>query len=128
MVATRDGSLGHHGDAADLVPDYEAWADQCVAAGSDELVSRLVDLARGRDARLGVARLGPAPGPTARRGRTPGAVAVARVAPCRRSSTGQGCLLGVCLGCAVATRDGLIRACREGPVVGASALRGTDDA
>ena len=62
VVATQDGSLGHHGDAADLVPDYEAWADQCVGAGSDELIARLVDLARGRDARLGVARLGRRPG------------------------------------------------------------------
>jgi dihydroorotate dehydrogenase electron transfer subunit len=126
VVATRDGSLGHHGDAAELVPDYEAWADHCLAAGSDELVSRLVDLARGRDARLGVARLGRRPGrrssrAAAGRGRAHEWLHVVL-------EHGQGCLLGVCLGCVVATRGGLIRACREGPVIGASGLRGADDA
>jgi NAD(P)H-flavin reductase len=126
VVATRDGSLGHHGDAADLVPDYEAWADQCVAAGSDELIARLVDLARGRDARLGVARLGRRPG------RRPVRADGARSRPREWLNVvlehRHGCLLGVCLGCVVPTREGLIRACREGPVVGASLLRGADDA
>jgi NAD(P)H-flavin reductase len=125
VVVTRDGSLGHHGEPSDVVPDYEAWADQCVAAGSDGLVAGLVDLARGRDARLGVARLGRRPGRRSTRG------AATRTRPRDWLQVvlehRQGCLLGVCLGCAVATRDGIVRACREGPVVGASALPGGED-
>ena len=125
VVVTRDGSLGHEGDPSDLVPEYEAWADQCVVAGSDGLVAGLVGLARGRDARLGVARLGRRPG---RRASRADSRAKAREWLQVVLEHRQGCLLGVCLGCAVATRDGLIRACREGPVVGASAVRVGDDA
>ncbi len=33
VVATDDGSLGHQGYVTDLVPDYEAWADQAFACG-----------------------------------------------------------------------------------------------
>jgi dihydroorotate dehydrogenase electron transfer subunit len=126
VVVTRDGSLGHQGEAAEVVPDYEAWADQCVAAGSDGLVAGLVDLARGRDARLGVARLGRRPGRRVSRGggSRPRSREWLHVVLEHR----QGCLLGVCLGCAVTTTDGLVRACREGPVVAASALRGVEQA
>ncbi|HEX9550731.1 MAG TPA: FAD-binding oxidoreductase, partial [Candidatus Limnocylindrales bacterium] len=28
VVATDDGSMGHHGFVTELVPEYEAWADQ----------------------------------------------------------------------------------------------------
>jgi dihydroorotate dehydrogenase electron transfer subunit len=115
VVATEDGSLGHPGLVTDLVPRYEAWADQCVAAGSRSLLESLATLARGRDARLGVARLGRRPG---RRG-----VTMSR--PGRRRAWLQlalpheaGCALGVCLGCVVSGRDGALRVCREGPVVG----------
>ena len=34
VVATTDGSLGHRGEVTALLPEYEAWADQCFAAGS----------------------------------------------------------------------------------------------
>ena len=40
VVATADGSLGHPGSVADLVRDYEAWADQSFAAGSPALLGR----------------------------------------------------------------------------------------
>ena len=33
VVATDDGSLGHHGFVTELVADYEAWADQAFACG-----------------------------------------------------------------------------------------------
>ena len=33
IVATDDGSLGHHGYVTDLVPEYEGWADQAFACG-----------------------------------------------------------------------------------------------
>lgn len=119
VVATVDGSLGHHGTVGDILPQYEAWADQCFAAGDPGLLARLAGLARGRDARLGVARLGRRP---ARRGQRITTAA-------RRTSWLQvaaahdlGCALGVCLGCVVDGVDGPLRACREGPVFDASAL------
>ena len=58
VVATDDGSLGHHGLVTELVPDYEAWADQAFACGPLPMLAALARLAAGRDARLGVARLG----------------------------------------------------------------------
>ncbi len=119
VVATEDGSLGHHGSVLDLVLEYEAWADQCLVAGSMSLLGQLAALARGRDTRMGVARLG------RRRGR--------RVGPdpreVRRTSWLQvalphevGCALGVCQGCVVAGSSGMVRACREGPAFGIAEL------
>lgn len=112
-VATDDGSLGHHGSLGGLVRAHEAWADQCFVAGSRSLLADLVALARGRDARLGVARLG-------RRGGTrsePGGSSSVR----RRSwlqvllEHEIGCALGTCLGCVVPGVAGPVRVCREGP-------------
>jgi dihydroorotate dehydrogenase electron transfer subunit len=120
VVATTDGSLGHGGAVTGLVPDYEAWADQCFGSGSSELVARLTALAKGRDGRMGVARLG------RRRGRRPEAGG----AEARRRAWLQvalphtaGCALGVCLGCVASGVDGPVRVCREGPVFAASELR-----
>ena len=120
VVATADGSLGHHGDIAELVTEYEAWADQCFAAGSPALLARLATLAKGRDGRMGVARLG------RRRGRRTEAVG----ADARRRAWLQlalqheaGCALGVCAGCTVDGVDGPVRACREGPAFAATELR-----
>lgn len=120
IVATADGSLGHRGPVIDLVTEYEAWADQCFTAGSDDLVSRMGTLARGRDGRMGVARLG------RRRARR----APTRSAGARRRAWLQvgvahpaGCLLGVCLGCVVTGATGPVRACREGPTFAADELR-----
>lgn len=119
VVATEDGSLGHGGSVADLVPKYEAWADQCLAAGAEPLLGRLTVLARGRDARMGVARLG------RRRGRR------VELGPreTRRRSWLQvalrhevGCALGVCQGCIVTGRAGPLRICREGPAFGVGEL------
>jgi len=115
VVATEDGSLGHAGAVSDLVPTYEAWADQCFAAGSWSLLETLSVLARGRDARLGVARLGRRPsrrvdpGPSQARRRSWLQVVLPHEA---------GCALGVCLGCVVVGNDGPLRTCREGPVFG----------
>jgi dihydroorotate dehydrogenase electron transfer subunit len=114
VVATADGSLGHAGSVVDLVLRYEAWADQCFAAGDRALLEGLAALSRGRDARLGVARLG------RRVGRRPGRRA-ASPSP-RRPAWLQvalplpvGCALGVCLGCVVEGAGGPLRTCREGP-------------
>jgi len=114
VVATDDGSLGHHGRVTDLVPGYEAWADQAFACGPEPMLAALARLAKGRDGRLGVARLGRKGG--------------ARTAPlgspqARRASWLQvsmeqtmGCAVGACLGCVVIGVDGPQRVCREGPV------------
>jgi dihydroorotate dehydrogenase electron transfer subunit len=113
-VATDDGSLGHHGRVTDLVAQYEAWADQAFACGPEPMLAALARLAAGRDARLGVARLG------RKRG--------VRTAPlwspqARRASWLQvsmeqnmGCAVGACLGCVVMGVEGPQRVCREGPV------------
>jgi len=58
VVATDDGSLGHHGFVTELTIDYEAWADQAFACGPHAMLKRLAALAAGRRERLGVAKLG----------------------------------------------------------------------
>jgi dihydroorotate dehydrogenase electron transfer subunit len=114
VVATDDGSLGHHGRVTDLVPRYEAWADQCFASGPLPMLAALTRLAQGRDARLGVARLG----------RKRGTRSSPRGSPMARRKAWlqlgleqtMGCAAGVCLGCVVIGTGGPQRVCREGPV------------
>lgn len=119
VIATTDGSLGQRGAVTELVPAYEAWADQCFAAGSADLLETMAGLARGRDERLGVARLG------SRRRRPQPRSPIER----RRRSWLQvmvqldvSCALGVCLGCSRDGSDGPVRACREGPAFAADEL------
>jgi dihydroorotate dehydrogenase electron transfer subunit len=120
VVATTDGTLGHHGSVADLVTTYEGWADQCLAAGSTELLTKLVRLAEGRRARLGVARLGR----KRRRGPEPRATIPRRRAWLQLALPHQaGCALGVCLGCVANGERGPLRVCREGPAFAAGELR-----
>jgi dihydroorotate dehydrogenase electron transfer subunit len=120
VVATDDGSLGHRGPVTDLVPTYEAWADQAFAGGPLPMLAALSRLAAGRDARLGVARLG----------RKSGARTAPIGAPLTRRKAWlqvaldqtMGCAAGTCLGCVVMGTDGPQRACREGPVFAATEL------
>jgi dihydroorotate dehydrogenase electron transfer subunit len=120
VVATADGSLGHHGAVTDLVPSYEAWANQCFAAGSEALLAQMATLAKGRDGRMGVARLGrrrgrrPEPGGTEARRRSWLQVVLPHV---------SGCVLGVCAGCTADGADGPVRICREGPAFASGELR-----
>jgi dihydroorotate dehydrogenase electron transfer subunit len=114
VVATDDGSLGHHGRVTELVADYEAWADQAFACGPLPMLAAMSRLARGRDARLGVARLGRKGG---------GRPAPMGSPQARRKSWLQvsmeqtmGCAVGACLGCVVIGVQGPQRVCREGPV------------
>src|SRR5207247_8398410 len=58
VVATDDGSVGHHGFVTDLMADYEAWADQAFACGPLPMLRALAGLATSRRRRLGVASLG----------------------------------------------------------------------
>ena len=122
VVATDDGSLGHHGFVTDLVPDYGAWADQAFACGPAPMLAALASLAAGRRGRLGVAKLGrrrgggkvdPVGSPAARR------KAFLQVS----MEQNMGCAVGACLGCVVMSTTGTPqRVCREGPVFAAEEL------
>lgn len=118
VVATDDGSLGHHGFVTELVPDFEAWADQAFACGPRPMLAALARQAASRRERLGVAKLGrkrgagkpdPYGSPAARR------KAFLQVSMEQR----MGCAVGACLGCVVMGANGQPqRVCREGPVFG----------
>jgi dihydroorotate dehydrogenase electron transfer subunit len=122
VVATDDGSLGHHGFVTDLVPGYEAWADQAFACGPAPMLAALARLAAGRRARLGVAKLGRKRG--AGRVDPPGSPAARRKAFLQVSmEQNMGCAVGACLGCVVMGAGGQPqRVCREGPVFAAEEL------
>lgn len=92
-VATDDGSVGHHG-----------------------LVTEL--LAREIDPQTVVYACGPPPMLEAVR-----ALCGEREVPAQLAlETGMACGYGACFGCAVATREGYIRLCLEGPVMDAHTL------
>ena len=121
LVATDDGSLGHRGFVTELMPEYEAWADQAFACGPAPMLAALARLATGRRERLGVAKLG------RKRG---GRVDELGSAAARRKSFLQvsmeqnmGCAVGACLGCVVMSTSGVPqRVCREGPVFAAEEI------
>jgi len=116
VVATDDGSMGHHGRVTDLVPTYEAWADQAFACGPAAMLRVLSTQAAGRRERLGVAKLGRKRGG----GRTDpmGSPQARRKAFLQVSmEQNMGCAVGACLGCVVMGVNGTPqRVCREGPV------------
>jgi dihydroorotate dehydrogenase electron transfer subunit len=116
VVATDDGSFGQRGYVTDLLAQFEAWADQCFACGPQPMLAAISRLAAGRQARLGVARLGP------RRGRGTKQVPLGSRQARRRAwlqvsmEQNMGCAVGACLGCVVMGVEGPQRVCREGPV------------
>ncbi len=119
VIATDDGSVGHRGFVTELVPHYEAWADQAFACGPAPMLAALARLAAGRRERLGVAKLGrkrgggkadPVGSPAARR------KAFLQVS----MEQNMGCAVGACLGCVIMGTNGAPqRVCREGPVFAA---------
>jgi len=116
VVATDDGSVGHHGFVTDLLPDYEAWADQAFACGPLPMLRALARLAESRRQRLGVASLGRKRG--AGKSDPPGSPQARRKAFLQVSmEQNMGCAVGACLGCVVMDAKGAPqRVCREGPV------------
>src|SRR3954453_6285100 len=116
IIATDDGSVGHHGYVTDLVPDYEAWADQAFACGPQPMLAALARLAAGRRERLGVARLGARRGATTKNAPLGSAQARRRAWLQVSMEQNMGCAVGACLGCVVMGVDGPQRVCREGPV------------
>ncbi len=94
-VATDDGSRGHHG-----------------------LVTELLAPELGRDARAEVYACGPPPMLEAVR-----ALCAEHDVPAQLAlESGMACGFGACFGCVVATRDGYVRLCVDGPVLDAADL------
>ena len=122
VVATDDGSMGHRGFVTELVPDYEAWADQAFACGPAPMLAALARLAATRRGRLGVASLGRKRG--GGRAAPVGSPAARRKAFLQVSmEQNMGCAVGACLGCVVMTSAGAPqRVCREGPVFAADEI------
>ena len=89
LVATDDGSAGHHGLVTDMVGSRLPWADVVYSCGPIPMMRTLAAIMRD---------LAP---------RTPGRVAM---------EERMGCAMGVCLGCVIDTRKGPLRVCTEGPV------------
>jgi dihydroorotate dehydrogenase electron transfer subunit len=116
VIATDDGSVGRQGFVTELVPEYEAWADQSFACGPAPMLAALARLAAGRRERMGVARLGRKRG--AGRADPAGSPAARRKAFLQVSmEQNMGCAVGACLGCVVMATSGTPqRVCREGPV------------
>jgi dihydroorotate dehydrogenase electron transfer subunit len=119
VIATDDGSVGHRGFVTELVPQYEAWADQAFACGPAPMLAALARQAAGRRERLGVAKLG-----RKRGGGKPeaaGSTAARRKAFLQVSmEQNMGCAVGACLGCVIMGANGQPqRVCREGPVFAA---------
>jgi dihydroorotate dehydrogenase electron transfer subunit len=91
VVATDDGSQGHHGFVTDLVPEYLQWADQVFACGPEPMFRSLRNQVLKH-------RMGSKPDVQ---------VSVERT---------MACGLGACLGCVVETKSGMVPSCTEGPV------------
>ncbi len=89
LVATDDGSLGHHGVVTDIIPDWVRWADCVYACGPIAMMAALARHMRQQTPR------------------TRGQVAM---------EERMGCSMGVCMGCVVETAKGPLRVCTEGPV------------
>jgi len=116
VIATDDGSVGRRGFVTDLIPEYEAWADQTFACGPHGMLAALARQAVGRRERLGVAKLGRKRG--AGKVDPPGSPAARRKSFLQVSmEQNMGCAVGACLGCVVMSSSGTPqRVCREGPV------------
>lgn len=91
VVATDDGSQGHHGFVTELVADYLRWADQVFACGPEAMFRSLRGVVLAN-------RFGKHP---------PVQVSVERT---------MACGVGACLGCVVETRSGMKASCIDGPV------------
>jgi dihydroorotate dehydrogenase electron transfer subunit len=122
VVATDDGSFGHHGLVTELLGRFEAWADQCFACGPQPMLAAMASLAAGRQARLGVARLGPRRGKGTRHAPLGSALARRRAWLQVSMEQNMGCAVGACLGCVIMGVEGPQRVCREGPVFAANEI------
>ena len=95
-VATDDGSVGHAGPVTELLePALEAAADELevFACGPPGMLEAVRGMCAGYDA--------------------PAQLAL---------ESGMACGFGACFGCVVATREGYVRLCLDGPVLDAAVL------
>jgi dihydroorotate dehydrogenase electron transfer subunit len=92
IVATADGSRGHHGAVTDLVAEYLEWSDAIFAYAPEGIYVALREVLRGYR----------------------GARTIPPVQAAMERS--MACGMGVCLGCVVETNAGLRTVCRDGPV------------
>jgi NAD(P)H-flavin reductase len=96
-IATDDGSVGHHGFVTDLLADeleLDSSAVEVYACGPEPMLEAVRSLCERRCA--------------------PAQLAL---------ESGMACGYGACFGCVVATREGYLRLCVDGPVLDASLLR-----
>ena len=96
QVATDDGAVGHHGLVTDLLADEldrDADSVEVYACGPEPMLDAVSSLC-------------------ARRG-SPAQLAL---------ESGMACGYGACFGCVVATREGYLRLCLDGPVLDAAIL------
>ncbi|HEX4010006.1 MAG TPA: dihydroorotate dehydrogenase electron transfer subunit [Solirubrobacteraceae bacterium] len=95
-VATDDGSAGHHGRVTELLATELAGGDhaEVYACGPPPMLEAVRALCAERD--------------------VPAQLAL---------ESGMACGFGACFGCVVATRDGYIRVCVDGPVIEAARLQ-----
>jgi dihydroorotate dehydrogenase electron transfer subunit len=91
VVATDDGSRGHHGLATEVTEQYVHWSDQIFSCGPEAMYKTLRSV-------VNPLRLNKYP--TVQ-------ISVER---------GMACGLGACLGCVVETKHGMIASCVQGPV------------
>jgi dihydroorotate dehydrogenase electron transfer subunit len=97
LVATDDGSRGHHGFVTDVLANFVHWADVVYACGPEAMYRTLKSVV----------------GPLQTNGKPPVQISVERE---------MACGLGACLGCVVETRRGMIASCVKGPVFDLSDL------
>ena len=104
----------------ELVPEYEAWADQAFACGPAPMLAALARAGRRRGASGSASRS--SAGSAARGKPIPvGSPAARRKAFLQVSmEQNMGCAVGACLGCVIMGTNGAPqRVCREGPVFAA---------
>lgn len=106
LVATRDGSLGHHGSASELLSAHMKWADEIVASGSNDLLGAVTLLTRGSGAEDRT---------SARVSRSRRGGSVTRLQLILAHEIG--CGSGVCGGCTYQSGTEHLRLCKEGPAV-----------
>lgn len=98
IVATEDGTAGHHGYVTDLVGDYIQWADQIFSCGPGPMFQSLRNVVLAK-------RMGKRPSVQ---------VSVERT---------MACGIGACLGCMVETKQGMKTSCVDGPVFDMDVVR-----
>ena len=92
LIATDDGSAGHHGFVTDLVPEHYRWSDQICVCGPTPMMNAMAQL-------------------SPRLAKEHGNIPVHTSLEAR-----MGCAMGVCYSCVVKTTDGVKRVCHDGPI------------